>query len=65
MTVENYDSGVSESDRFAGAPGTVATSGKAYSTPRLVIYGDIRDLTLASASQNRGMDNPMFPRLMT
>lgn len=36
-----------------------------YRAPQLLVYGDIRELTLAAATQNFGADNPMFPRLMT
>lgn len=36
-----------------------------YRAPRLLIYGDVQELTLAAATQNFGADNPMFPRLMT
>lgn len=30
-----------------------------------MVYGDIRELTLATAAANVTNDNPMFPRLMT
>ena len=36
-----------------------------YRTPTLRVYGDVRELTLASATANSGGDNPMFPRLKT
>ena len=41
------------------------TGSRPYAAPQLMVYGDIRELTQASATQNFGGDNPRFPRLMT
>ncbi len=60
MKPENHD------PEFEGAEEVSCPStGRSYSPPRLTMYGDIRELTLATASRNVTGDNPMFPRLMT
>ena len=60
MKPENRD------PEFEGAEeGASRSSGRSYSSPQLTVYGDIRELTLATASQNERGDNPMFPRLKT